>query len=462
MRFGKPTTGKRQVRASSEDRLMARTGWTLALMTGLLLFGLVVGMGSLVYLRARSDLLKPVQSLVRARALQEATNELIENDTDHTPSIGPGTGAGRVLVEPVLGGVYVYVVNPVGRLTRASLGGPNGANVPSLSSLHSAVTSHSGVFSTVDTESGRYLMYTLPVYRRGHLLGLVQTATSRAQYEDSLSALLQILIVAGILGLVATVGITYLVVRRALHPIRRALRRQRDFVADAAHELRTPLTVIRSVAEAGIGQGTGQEPRRAEMTLKQTLHLTRLVGDLSLLARADSGRLDFEQQPVELDRLAAEVVSDIELLAEDREVQVISNLAPDIIVSGDGGRLRQVLIILLDNALRHTPDDGTISVSLDHERKEAVIRVADSGPGIPPEELSQVFRRFYRSDNARSGEGTGLGLAIAQSITEALGGRIWAGNAAAGGAVLTVAFPLAPAKVSTALFDAEQAHGYNL
>jgi len=168
-----------------------------------------------------------------------------------------------------------------------------------------------------------------------------------------------------------------------------------------------------------------------------------LVESLSLLARTDSGVVQVEQQPIDLGSLANEVVGDVSVLADERRVALRVDVAPDSRVVGDSGRLRQLLLILLDNALKFTPDDGAIRVGV--ERSASVIRlqVQDSGPGIDPKDLPHVFERFYRSDLARTREGTGLGLSIGRWIVEAHGGRIVASNATPHGALFTVSFPAA-------------------
>lgn len=235
-----------------------------------------------------------------------------------------------------------------------------------------------------------------------------------------------------------------MVVQRALLPIRTSISRQRDFVADAAHELRTPLSIIRAAGEMLLRDGIGDKREEmAQITLEETGHMTRLVTDLSLLARSDTGGLDFERTSVNFSDLVTSVASDTEVLAEDRGATVTVKADRNIGVIGDQSRLRQLILILIDNALKHTPPGGEVSTTIDIARRRVRLRVIDSGPGLAPEDMKRVFDRFYRSSTSRTGEGTGLGLAIAQSIVHAHGGEITAGNRTdRSGAVFTVTLPI--------------------
>ena len=259
------------------------------------------------------------------------------------------------------------------------------------------------------------------------------------------------LIGGGVLALVlaSVLGAAYATralvpIRASLHAQREALRRQREFAADASHELRTPLTIVRSsvedlrlhehqpVAEVG----TALDDIDAEVG-----HLTSLVEDLLLLARSDSGALDLTLQPVELGDVAADAASAMMSPAAVRGVRIEVDPEP-VMVVGDALRLRQVVTILVDNAVRHSPDGGEVRVRVRRERSTAQLVVEDEGPGVRPEDLEHVFDRFWRAPGSPGG-GTGLGLAIAASIVTRLDGRIGVAAGPQGGAMFTVELPLA-------------------
>jgi signal transduction histidine kinase len=291
--------------------------------------------------------------------------------------------------------------------------------------------------------SQTYLVYSAPLRNRsGTIAGVIQTSVSEHQYKDSLNSLLEVLAVVALLGLAGSGGVSALLVQRALRPIRASMQRQRDFVADAAHELRTPLAIMRTVGEVGMAAPSVDELQAtvAQM-LSENQHLTRLVDDLSLLARTDTDAISLDRRPTDLSTLIADTAAELSYLAEEQGVTLEHNVEENIMVQGDALRLRQLLLIFLDNALKHTPEGGTVHVELAMHGGRARLDVADTGSGIAPADLSRIFDRFYRADEARTGEGSGLGLSIAKWIVEAHGGSIQAGNASPHGAVFTVSLP---------------------
>jgi two-component system, OmpR family, sensor kinase len=224
--------------------------------------------------------------------------------------------------------------------------------------------------------------------------------------------------------------------------------RMRRFVADASHELRTPLTSVRGLAEFCLQQG--EAASRAEMTRlvtriqQEATRMGLLVEDLLLLAQFDEDR-PLDRQPVDLSSVAAEAV----LMARTvpRGHSLTLNAAPDpVIVSADGGRLRQVIDNLIGNAVQHTPPGTTVTVAVDSVPGYGQLTVADDGPGMTAEQASRVFERFYRTDDARSRArgGTGLGLSIAAALVDAHGGTITVDPRPPGhGATFRVRLPLA-------------------
>ena len=263
----------------------------------------------------------------------------------------------------------------------------------------------------------------------------VQIFQDRTAEERTLAVLLAVLLVGGVVVLLVASGVGTVYSRRALVPIRaslatqrQALRRQREFAADASHELRTPLTVVRASVDllrrhpdAPVSEvGDALNDIDAEVD-----NLTRLVEDLLLLARTDSGAVPLEKLPIDLGDVAAEASSSLVAAAAERGVRISTEPAP-VMVRGDAVRLRQLVLILVDNAMRHSPDGGSVEVRARQAANGVEIAVSDDGPGIPAEEAGRVFERFYRADAARAASdgGAGLGLAIAQWIVELHGGQI--------------------------------------
>ena len=259
------------------------------------------------------------------------------------------------------------------------------------------------------------------------------------------------LLVGGLLVLVVSFGFGTVYARRALVPIREslanqraALRRQREFAADASHELRTPLTVIRSSVEH-LERHRDEPVATVGSALEdiddEVRHMTAIVEDLLLLARSDSGAVALERIPVDLGDVAADGASAMGKPATDRGVRVEVDPQPAV-VAGDPARLRQLVMILVDNAIRHSPIDGRVGVAVRAVGNGASLVVEDDGPGIRPEDLPHLFERFYRAPGAPGG-GTGLGLAIAAWIVDRHGGRIEVANRAEGGARFVVNLPAA-------------------
>jgi two-component system OmpR family sensor kinase len=219
--------------------------------------------------------------------------------------------------------------------------------------------------------------------------------------------------------------------------------RLRRFVGDASHELRTPLTSIRGYAEL-FRRGAADRPEDLAKAMRrieeEADRMGALVDDMLLLARLDQGR-PLERQPVDLTHLARDAVDDARAVAPNRPIDVSPNGA--VFVPGDELRLRQVLGNLLQNANRHTPPDTPVHVRVLNGDDEAVIEVADEGPGMATEDANRVFERFWRSDpsRTRSSGGAGLGLAIVAAIASAHGGRAEVQSAPGQGSTFRVHLP---------------------
>jgi signal transduction histidine kinase len=220
---------------------------------------------------------------------------------------------------------------------------------------------------------------------------------------------------------------------------------RRNMMADIAHELRTPLAVVQGNLEAlidGVYQLTLENVAGVH---KQTVVLTRLVGDLRDLALAEAGQLKLERKAVRLGDVIVQVSEGLEIQAHDKEVTLKVEVAANLPqVQADEQRITQVLFNLISNALRHTPAGGTITISAELREDRVLVSVRDTGTGISPEDLPHVFERFYRADRsrARSTGGSGLGLTIAKQIVEAHGGQIWAQSWLGAGSTFAFSLPL--------------------
>ncbi|HWR30634.1 MAG TPA: ATP-binding protein [Negativicutes bacterium] len=226
---------------------------------------------------------------------------------------------------------------------------------------------------------------------------------------------------------------------------------RRDFVANVSHELRTPLTIIRGYTEA-LQDGTVTDPEQAarfnKLIVNETERLERLINDLLDLSRLQAQQYAMETEPIPLVEVVDSVVSMLQGKAMEKEI-VLSWRYDDnpSLIRGNGDRLVQLLLILLDNALKYTPVHGKVSVDLTHSTTQVVLTITDTGAGIPVEDLPLVWERFYKVDKAhtRENQGTGLGLSIAREIIDRHGARVSVTSELGIGTTFVLQFPaLAP------------------
>ncbi len=220
---------------------------------------------------------------------------------------------------------------------------------------------------------------------------------------------------------------------------------QRRFMADVSHELRTPLTVIKG--NIGLMRKFKEADEESlEMIDSEVDRLTRLVGDLLLLAQAETGRLPLAMQPVSLDTVLLEVFQQMRLLAGDR-LKVNLGMTEPVEMTGDRDRLKQVFLNLVGNAVQYTPPGGQVNISLRRVNERTQVIISDTGPGIPAEDLPHIFERFYRGEKSRTrhkGTGFGLGLSIAYWIVHNHGGTIDVTSQEGRGTTFSVWLPLKP------------------
>lgn len=246
---------------------------------------------------------------------------------------------------------------------------------------------------------------------------------------DMMINLLLTLLLVGLGGLAAFFLISLFLSAWALRPVEKAWEQQRQFVADASHELKTPLTVI--LTNSGIllshRQDTiEQQVKWVEYTQAEANRMKKLVDDLLFLAKSDDAHTPLLQTRLNFSDLVWSCVLSFEPVAYEQGIVINSEIAPDISLFGDEGQLKQLVVILLDNACKYAGKNGTVTLTLERLKEQVCLSVNNTGEPIPAEDLDHIFERFYRADSSRSREqgGYGLGLSIAKTIVENHRGKI--------------------------------------
>jgi signal transduction histidine kinase len=215
---------------------------------------------------------------------------------------------------------------------------------------------------------------------------------------------------------------------------------RRSLVADVAHELRTPLAVLQAEHEALLDGVAEPTPAQFGSLRDQVLRLARIVGDLQTLSEADAAALHLAAGQADLADIAASAADDLAGRFEAAGIEVARRLTP-VEVAGDGGRLHQIATNLLTNALKFTPAGGRITIEAGPASGRAILRVSDSGIGIPPDELPKIFDRFWRGRHAVRTAGSGVGLAVAAELARAHGGELRAASTEGVGTQMTLTLP---------------------
>jgi len=249
----------------------------------------------------------------------------------------------------------------------------------------------------------------------------------RLELEDQYASLIGTFAAAAFAALLLVAAGGYVLVRQSTAPVERSMEQMRRFMADAAHELRTPVTVLRTRAEVALGQE--RDPARDAAALQameqEAGRVGTIVGDLLTLARADAGERPVAREALYLDDLAASAVEGVRALAERKGVALEVGAFEEAGIIGDPELVRRLLLIVLDNAIKYTPAGGRVHLDVTARDGQRSVIVSDTGIGIPEEQLSHVFERFYRGEPARrEADGAGLGLAIARWITDLHGAAI--------------------------------------
>ena len=241
------------------------------------------------------------------------------------------------------------------------------------------------------------------------------------------------------------IGVLTTTLNQSFERLEKLFGAQRRLLADVSHELRTPLTTIRGNIDLMSHMGE-LDPESVDIIKDELQRMTRLVGDLLLLARADGGSIPLRRHVIELETILLDVYRQVQPLIQANEVNLVLGEITPVRIQGDPDKIKQLILILVDNAIKYTPANGEVTLTLTSDEKFTYFKVEDTGPGIPEEHLPYLFDRFYRVDRARSRAlgGSGLGLSIAKWVTEAHHGRISVTSNIGIGSTFTVKLPALP------------------
>lgn len=310
---------------------------------------------------------------------------------------------------------------------------------------------HGQDWRTVTAPNGtRIRLLTYPLHD-GEDITVLQAGRTLSDQDLLLRRLLEGLSVLGSVSAVLIGFGGWWLAGRSLQPAYQAWSRQQTFVANASHELRTPLTLLRAsadVAQRALPKDAADSRTLLNDVLHECDYMDALIQDLLLLSRLDAGGLRLAPQALPLADVFDDIQRQVGRVAVEHSIELTIHTEP-VVVHADSMRLRQVLLALLDNALRYTPPDGQVRLSTEAQERQVQFCVEDTGCGIEPEHLSQLFERFYRADPAHASKtgGSGLGLAIAKALIEAQGGRIWVESTVDVGTKVFFTLPCAPALV---------------
>ncbi len=430
------------------DILLRRTRRRLFAVTLALLTLLVVGVGAATLVMGLSaldaDVDRALQASVNA-AVASVTSEMPASDERNEPDERPPAAADTVLL--ILDSSGGVIQNRTGSVL---------PGLPDTAVL-AAAASNGEDLRTIETGGHSIRLLTVPLHHDGRLLGYVQGGFVLDLHDSQSQSLIIAVIIVGVMGLIAAALITLLVTGRALVPIRDGFEAQRRFVADASHELRTPAALIRANAEVLDREDLIADDGRPllEDVMAEADRLAGLVGDLLQLAAWDETRLSIAPITLDVGALARDTVRGATALAAERGVRLETDVPAPALALADRDRIVQLLLILMDNAVDHSPAGGVVTVRVHGGPLAVEIHVDDQGPGIPEAARERIFEPFTRlSGTTRHGSGgTGLGLAIARRIVDAHGGRIRADSPPGGGARFTVELPPASAPGSIATAD---------
>lgn len=442
----------------------------LAISHSILAVSIFVLVGGVIYLFFERSVRNELDDSLDARATEVGRVLQTTGDVDSVPNLPGGTGRARVF-------------SPDGQLLGDSpVIGDDGPFAPQ--SFAGALQGERHTATVPFSGGSRRVLY-YPVEEAGEVLAVIEVSESLMPTERVLAQARRSFLIAGTLALPAGLLAGWWMAREALVPVNRltaavgmlaasgefdqrvsqpgaddeigrlartfndilerltvVLDRQQTLVADTSHELRNPLMVVRGNLDLLVHDLPADQRQEAVNEAREEVdRMARLVGDLLFLADADTEGSIYRSH-VELDEILADIVHDARMVSPNHSIRLVGN--DEVSVLGDAERLRQLVWNLVENAIRYTPADGTILLSLNRRARIAEISVTDTGIGIPDEHLAHIFDRFYRVDRGRSRAvgGTGLGLSIVRQVAETHGGRVRVHSTPGKGTTFTVFLPI--------------------
>lgn len=386
---------------------------------------------------------------------------------------------------------FFQIFSPTGRITIQS---PNvkSHDVPLSQTALETAFSGRATYESARFPGETLRLISVPIMYQGNLLNIVQVGTSLKPVEEALHRLLAVLLVSLPVALLASLAGGWFLAGRALRPVHAiteaaqkiaggdltqrltvestgdeigrlaatfnnmiarldvSFRQIRQFSSDASHELRTPLTVMKGETELVLRRPRDCEDYKSvlESNLEEIDRMTRIVDELLFLSRADMGEVKMASAPVRLEELIEDIHGQASLLGQEQDVKVSMGSLDAATVLGDELRLRELLLNIVDNAVKYSKPGGTVEIGLQADREAVRLSVRDQGIGIRQEALGRIFDRFYRAEEARThtNKGTGLGLAICAWIADIHHGRIEVESAPGVGSTFTIVLPLAGTK----------------
>lgn len=417
-----------------------------AVMAIFLLTFIIVSYSGVLWLLYREE-----QQDIRAFAEEEAREHIV---TLRTKDLSPVEVKGSEHDDNSGGKIFFYVYDTNGQLV--TFGEPVSKVRSPVQELIGKWTAADGEgkirrLQLADGEKFVLIMCSMQIYDGPQVLGRVYVGEDITSYYEMLKTMLIVLAVVAVMFIVIATFIGHLLAGRAIIPVKQSYLRQREFAADASHELRTPLSILLTSVDAVQTDDSNRLTLFSTQVLgdmkNEIRRMSKIVSDLLTLARADAGVTNIVKEKFDLHAVTQQIVRSFQPVADEKGLKLDLDSAKNIDVFADRERINQLLLILVDNAVKYTPPGGRVDVlirAVQGPKQGVRIIVQDTGVGIPKEHRSLIFERFYRIDKARSREegGTGIGLSIARWIAEAHSGTIRVESVPGGGSSFIVTLPM--------------------